>query len=80
MSIIIRIRKFLKIETKEASSNTDFADSVGLYLVEGMLRVREQTPSMDCLINHASAINAHHDFLQNSDSLGALHASHDIHF
>jgi hypothetical protein len=80
MPIIIRIRKFLKLENKTASINTDFADSVGLYLTEGMIRKIENTPSMDCLINHANAINVHHGILQNSNSFDSVHASHDLHF
>ncbi len=80
MPIIIRIREFLKLENKTTSINTDFSDSVGLFLTEGMIRKIENTPSMDCLINHANAINFHHDILQNSDLFDSVHVSNDLHF
>ena len=80
MPIINRLRKFLRVETKEAAISTNFADAVGLYITEGMIRKGENAPSMDYLINHANAINVHHDALQNSNSFDIAHSSHDLHF
>jgi hypothetical protein len=80
MSIILRIREFLRLDKKTLLISTDFTDSVGLYMIEGMARKIEHEPMMDCLINHHSTTNSHHNFIPNSHSFDSPNLPHDLHF
>jgi hypothetical protein len=79
MPIILKIRSFLNLENKTISLNNNFTDSVGLYLRETMIRKIENSPSMDCLLNHRHEVNALHDFHPSTNSFDIIHYSHDLH-
>jgi hypothetical protein len=80
MPVIMRIRKLLRLEMRTVSISGDFADAAGLYMTESIIRKQEQSPSMDCLINHADNITVHPVSQQTNNSLNGGHFSHHLHF